>query len=160
MQAKQAAAAKGESADRAPTSFYDATWADCSGKDGKGGTKITTGLAKNILPLREDGVGKKTKGDASQKAHPDWLLFHSLNNGSGKALAFEWKWTTSKDEKFYGSMWAGAGLAFNASWANLNISDAKYLVMYVKASRDNLHRDGVHRQAARRRRRRGRTRAG
>ena len=29
MQAKQAAAAKGESAARAPTAFYDATWADC-----------------------------------------------------------------------------------------------------------------------------------
>ncbi len=139
MQAKQAAAAKGESADRAPTAFYDASWADCSGKDGKGGTKITTGPAKNILPLREDGVGKKTKGDASLKAHPDWFLFHSLNNGSGKALAFEWKWTTTKDDKFFGNMWAGAGLAFNASWANVNIAEAKYLVMYVKAIRDDLN---------------------
>jgi Glycoside hydrolase family 44 len=139
MQAKQAAAAKGESADRAPTAFYDATWADCSGKDGKGGTKITTGAAKNILPLREDGVGKKTKGDASMKAHPDWFLFHSLNNGSGKSLAFEWKWTTSKEDKFYGNMWAGAGLAFNTSWSNINITGAKYLVMYAKAIRDDLN---------------------
>jgi hypothetical protein len=138
MQAQQAAAAKGESADRAPTSFYEPTWADCSGKDGKGGTKITTSSNKNILPTREDGVGKKLKGDASMKAHPDWFLFHSLN-ASGKSLAFEWKWTTTKDDKFWGNMWAGAGLAFNQSWGLVDISKAKYLVMYAKANRDDLN---------------------
>ena len=33
-------------------------------------------------------------------------------------------------------MWAGCGVAFDLSWTNTDITGAKYLVMYAKASRD------------------------
>jgi len=129
---------KSESADKAPTAFYTPTWIDSSGKDGKGGTKITTNDGeKRTVPLREDGVPPKVKGDQSTKKHPSWQLFHSALN-SGKSLAFEFKWVTTKEDKFYGNMWGGFGVAFDPSWSDTDISAAKYLVMYVKASREDL----------------------
>jgi hypothetical protein len=127
-----------ESAGRAPSAFYPPTWADSSGKDGKGGTKLVTSEGeKRTMPLREDAVPGKLRGDASTQKHGNWLVYHSAQN-SGKSLAFEFKWVTTKDDKFYGNMWAGSGVAFDRSWTDTDVSRAKYLVMYVKASRDDL----------------------
>ncbi len=118
-----------------PTAFYDASWADSSGKDGKGGVRLVFSPGnRKVLPLRTSNFDRHKKGDASLKKRGDWLLFH----GSGdQSLSFEWEWVTTAQEKYWGLTWAGAGVAFNPSWAAVDLSSAKYLVLYAKTSHPN-----------------------
>jgi hypothetical protein len=126
-QVKAEHAAAVEKTDKEATEFLGYSWADCSGADGKGGTKLAFGPNKK-LALRRDVL--KASGDASTKKHPKWLLFQD----SGKAVAFEWTWVTTEQEKYWGQMWGGGGIAFDSSWSSVDASLAKYLVFFAKVS--------------------------
>ncbi len=109
---------------------YKPTWGDSSGREGKGGTKLTVGADKK-LPLFPAGFDKSKRGDAATAKRAEWLLFHGPEADS---LAIEWTWVTRGDEKFFGQLWAGGGLAFNDSWVAADATEAKYLVLWVKAT--------------------------
>jgi hypothetical protein len=111
--------------------YYQPTWGDSSGKEGKGGTKLTVSSGGK-LPLMASGFDKAKRGDAVTAKRPEWLLFHGPGQDS---LAFEWTWVTQGDEKFLGQTWGGGGVAFNESWIALDATEARYLVLWVKASR-------------------------
>ena len=112
------------------SSYYEPTWGDSSGRDGKGGVKLLLSPEKR-LPLARADFDKKRHGDAVTKDKPEWLLFHGPGNDS---LAFEFEWITKPDDKFYSNTWAGGGVAFNTSWGSVDAGDARYLVLWVKAS--------------------------
>ena len=111
--------------------FYPPSWADSSGKDGKGGVSIVvSGPTRQFLlepDVCKEKVDGKTLGD-----HPDWVVYDGEE--SGKALAFRFKWITKPNDKFWGQKWAGGGIAFNTSWNPVNFSGAKYLVFYAKTN--------------------------
>jgi hypothetical protein len=111
--------------------YYQPTWGDSSGKEGKGGTKLAVN-GSGKLPLFAAGFDKSKRGDTSTAQRADWLLFHGPGDES---LVFEWTWVTRGDEKFFGQLWGGGGFAFNESWVAVDASTAKYLVLWVKASR-------------------------
>jgi hypothetical protein len=111
--------------------FYGPSWADSSGRDGKGGVSITSVGDKHNIVLRKDPCKVKIDSDTNVN-HPQWIIFQ--DNGDGDALSFEYTWITTPTDKFWGKLWAGGGIAFNQSWNAINISEAKYLVMSVKNS--------------------------
>jgi hypothetical protein len=114
--------------------FTPNSWADSSGADGNGGVKLLTGLnaqGNKILPLSLDDCGLSIDDPAVVK-RPDWVAFGDQQGRT--SLAFEWVWVTQGDKKFWDKTWAGAGLAFNASWAPLDATGARFLVAMVKAS--------------------------
>ncbi len=112
-----------------PTRYYEASWADCSGVDGQGGVKLELGPKR--IAQREEAFPPELAGDASTARHPEWLIYRSSN---GHALSLEWTWVTTEQDKFWGKMWAGSGLAMNKSWTAIDASSAKYLVFYARAS--------------------------
>lgn len=116
--------------DSAPSRPFGPSWGDSSGKDGKGGTKLTV-VAGNKLPLAPAGFDKSKRGDAVTATRTDWLLFHGPDADS---LLLEWTWVTRGDEKFFGQTWGGGGVAFSDGWVAVDASDARYLVLWVKAS--------------------------
>jgi hypothetical protein len=118
-----------------PLRHYGPTWGDSSGKSGNGGTKLTV-LAGNKLPLAPAGFDKSKRGDASTAARPDWLLFHGPEADS---LMFEWIWVTRENDKFFGQTWGGGGVAFNESWVAVDATEARYLVLWVKASQPGVN---------------------
>jgi hypothetical protein len=111
--------------------YYQPTWGDSSGKEGKGGTKLTVS-PDGRLPLMAAGFDKTKRGDATTAKRPEWLLFHGPDAHS---VAFEWTWVTKEDDKFFGQTWGGGGIAFNGSWVAVDATEARYLVLWVKASR-------------------------
>jgi hypothetical protein len=111
--------------------YYQPTWGDSSGKEGKGGTKLTVSSGGR-LPLMPAEFDKSKRGDAVTQKRPEWLLFHGAGADS---LAFEWTWVTHGDDKFLGQTWGGGGIAFNESWGAVDATEARYLVLWVKASR-------------------------
>ncbi len=111
--------------------YYQPTWGDSSGKEGKGGTKLTVSTGGR-LPLMASGFDKTKRGDAVTAKRSEWLLFHGPGQDS---LAFEWTWVTQGDDKFWGQTWGGGGIAFNESWIAVDATEARYLVFWVKASR-------------------------
>jgi hypothetical protein len=113
----------------APSAYYDASWADCSGADGKGGVVLSMGPNRK-LALRADGLPPAYEKAAISNAK-EWPVYQGTDR---QALALEWKWVTQPENKFWGAMWAGSGLAMNQSWTSIDVSAARYLVMYVKAS--------------------------
>ena len=124
------AAAPAPASEPASVREYKPTWGDSSGREGKGGTKLTVG-ADGKLPLFAAGFDKSKRGDAATAKRAEWLLFHGPEADS---LGIEWTWVTRGDEKFFGQLWAGGGLAFNDSWVATDATDAKYLVLWVKAT--------------------------
>jgi hypothetical protein len=112
------------------TSYFAPSWADSSGKDGKGGTKLSAGDG-NRLPLAPAGFDESKQGDAVTAKRAEWMLFQGPGADS---LVFEWTWVTRGDEKFFGQTWGGGGLAFNPSWVSVDATEARYLVLWVKAS--------------------------
>lgn len=130
-QPSPAGASSASPAETGFTRFHQPTWGDSSGKEGKGGTKLAVS-ASGKLPLAAAGFDKSKRGDASTAQRSNWLLFHGPGDDS---LAFEWTWVTRGDEKFFGQLWGGGGFAFNESWVAVDASEAKYLVLWVKASR-------------------------
>jgi hypothetical protein len=116
--------------DGLPLRPYAPSWGDSSGKDGKGGTKLSVADGNRLL-LAPAGFDKSKRGDGTTAQRPDWLLFHGPD---AESLVFEWTWVTRGDEKFYGQLWAGGGVAFNGSWVAVDGSEAKYLVLWVKTS--------------------------
>lgn len=127
-----AAVAAGPSSQPTATAaaYYDPTWGDSSGKDGKGGIKLSVSAEKR-LPLVASDFDKTKKGDAATQNKDDWILFH----GPGQlSLAFQFVWVTTADNKFFGNTWAGGGLAFNGSWAPVDASGARYLVLWAKTN--------------------------
>jgi hypothetical protein len=113
--------------------FYDPTWADCSGKDGKGGVKLSvvSSEGKDKLPLVKSDFDRKKRGDESTSKQPNWQVFYGPGDQS---LAVDFIWVTKPDDKFWGNTWAGAGLAFNTSWAAVDATDARYLVLWAKTN--------------------------
>jgi hypothetical protein len=126
-------------ASAAPTSgftrHYQPTWGDSSGKEGKGGTKLTVSDGGK-LPLFDAGFDKTKRGDATTAKNSEWLLFHGPENDS---LAFEWTWVTRGDDKFFGQLWGGGGVAFGESWGAVDATGAKYLVLWAKASQSGAN---------------------
>jgi hypothetical protein len=114
-----------------PTHYHQPTWGDSSGKDGKGGTQLTVS-GQGKLPLFAAGFDRAKRGDAVTAARPEWQLFHG---SGGESLGFEWTWVTRGDEKYFGQLWGGGGVAFNDSWMGVDGTGAEYLVLWVKASR-------------------------
>lgn len=112
--------------------FYGPTWADSSGKDGKGGVSIVWDGNKRQFLLRPDSckekIDAKTYGE-----HPNWVLFDSEGNNDS-CLSFEFTWVTTATDKHWDKKWSGGGLAFNNSWSNQDFSGAKYLVFYAKTN--------------------------
>jgi hypothetical protein len=131
----QKAAAKGATGEGKPgaivaAGYYEPTWGDSSGRDGKGGVRLTLSTEKK-LPLVTSDFDKAKRGDKTTGAKPDWLLFH----GPGAlSLAIDFVWVTKSDEKYFGNTWAGGGLAFNGSWTPVDGSGARYLVLWAKAN--------------------------
>ncbi|HEV8245959.1 MAG TPA: hypothetical protein VGP93_09325, partial [Polyangiaceae bacterium] len=126
------------------TDYYDATWSDASGSDGKGGVRIISKPGRKSLPLRESNFDRSRHGDDSLKRHENWLLFYGKDK---KSLTLEWEWITQAQDKFYGLRWAGAGVAFNQSWIAVDASDARYLVLWSKCSHPKSEVDlkvGLH----------------
>ncbi len=111
--------------------FYGPCWMDASGKDGKGGVSIVCVGDKHQFVLRDDvckeKIDSKTLGD-----HSNWVVYDGED--TGKCLAYEFTWVTKPNDKFWGQMWSGGGLAFNNSWSSLDFSQAKYLVFYAKTN--------------------------
>ncbi|HMJ51290.1 MAG TPA: glycoside hydrolase family 44 protein [Polyangiaceae bacterium] len=131
----QKAAAKGATAGGEPgaivaAGYYEPTWGDSSGRDGKGGVKLSLSTEKK-LPLVTSDFDKAKRGDKVTGQKPDWLLFH----GPGElSLAIDFVWVTKSDEKYFGNAWAGGGLAFNGSWSPIDGTGARYLVLWAKAN--------------------------
>jgi hypothetical protein len=121
-----------------PKDFYDSTWSDASGNSGNGGVKLISKPGRKSLPLRESDFDASQRGDDSLGRHSDWLLFRGREK---KSLSFEWEWVTKADDKFWGSKWAGAGIAFNQSWMTVDATGAKYLVIWSKTSHPNADVD-------------------
>jgi hypothetical protein len=112
--------------------FYSASWADSSGKDGKGGVSIVCqGDTHNFL-LREDVCRQKVDAQTLSD-HPEWVLFDS-DNASGDCLSYEFTLVTTPTDKFWGKKWAGGGVAFDKSWTAINLTGANYLVLYIKTN--------------------------
>jgi len=111
--------------------FHTHSWADSSGRDGKGGVSIVTVGDAHTFTMRKDPckekIDSKARGD-----HPEWVIFEDM--GDGDAISFDYTWITTATDKFWGRMWAGGGIAFNRSWGALNLTEAKFLVMSVKTS--------------------------
>ena len=133
--APPAASATASAAPSATLRQYGPTWGDSSGKSGRGGTKLTV-VEGNKLPLAPAGFDKSKRGDATTASRPDWLLFHGPDSDS---LMFEWTWVTRDSDKFFGQTWGGGGFAFNGSWVSVDATDAKYLVLWVKASQAGVN---------------------
>ncbi len=114
-----------------PSEYYDPTWSDASGNEGKGGVKLFSKAGRKSLPLREADFDRSRRGDDSIKKHESWMLFYGREKMS---LSLEWEWVTKNDDKFWGLKWAGAGVAFNQSWAAIDATDARYLVVWSKCS--------------------------
>ena len=112
------------------SSYYQPTWGDASGRDGKGGVKLRLSPDKR-LPLMRADFDKKHHGDSVTSSKSEWQLFHGPGNDS---LALEFEWITKPDDKFYSNTWAGGGVAFNQSWGSVDAGDARYLVLWVKSS--------------------------
>ena len=123
--------ATGSPAETGFARYYQPTWGDSSGKEGKGGTKLSVS-ATGKLPLFAAGFDKSKRGDTSTAQRADWQLFHGPGDDS---LVFEWTWVTRADDKFFGQLWGGGAFAFNESWVAVDATSAKYLVLWVKASR-------------------------
>src|SRR5258706_9263558 len=96
-----------------PTDFYDASWFDSSGKDGKGGVRMIGKGDMRRLPLRPSDFDHSKLGDEASAKHAGWQLFAGKGSSS---LSLEWEWVTKGDDKFWGLRWAGSGVAFNQSW--------------------------------------------
>jgi len=112
------------------SSYYEPTWGDASGHDGKGGVKLLVSPEKR-LPLARSDFDKKRRGDAVTNSKPEWQLFHGPGSDS---LALEFEWITKTDDKFYSNTWAGCGIAFNNSWAAIDATGARYLTLWIKTS--------------------------
>jgi hypothetical protein len=131
----QKGAAKVATAGREPgaivaAGYYEPTWGDSSGRDGKGGVKLSLSTEKK-LPLVTSDFDKAKRGDNVTGKKPDWLLFH----GPGElSLAIDFVWVTKSDEKYFGNRWAGGGLAFNGSWSPVDGTGARYLVLWAKTN--------------------------
>jgi hypothetical protein len=128
--AKSGTAAASEQSAFVAAGYYGPTWGDSSGKDGKGGVKLSLS-SEQKLPLATGGFDKAKRGDKVTGEKSDWLLFH----GPGElSLALDFIWVTKSDEKFFANTWAGGGLAFNASWAAVDGTGARYLVLWAKTN--------------------------
>jgi hypothetical protein len=110
--------------------YYDPTWGDASGRDGKGGVKLLVSPEKR-LPLARAGFDKQKRGDSVTSGKPEWVLFHGPGEDS---LALDFVWVTTADDKFFSNTWAGGGVAFNTSWAAVDATGARYLVLWVKTT--------------------------
>ena len=120
----------GEQGALAAAGYYEPTWGDSSGRDGKGGVKLSIS-AERKLPLVTSDFDKAKRGDKVTGEKPDWLLFH----GPGElSLALDFVWVTKSDEKYFSNTWAGGGLAFNSSWAPVDGSGARYVVLWAKTN--------------------------
>lgn len=126
--AEHPAASTGSAAE--VSSYYQPTWGDASGHDGKGGVKLLLSPEKK-LPLSRSDFDKKRRGDAVTNNKPEWQLFYGPG---GDSLALEFEWVTKGDEKFYSLTWAGCGIAFNDSWAPIDATGARYLTLWIKSS--------------------------
>ncbi|HMI84092.1 MAG TPA: glycoside hydrolase family 44 protein [Polyangiaceae bacterium] len=132
--APKGATAAGESGAVVAAGYYEPTWGDSSGRDGKGGVKLSLSTEKK-LPLVTSDFDKAKRGDKVTGTKPDWLLFH----GPGAlSLAIDFVWITKSDEKYFGNAWAGGGLAFNTSWSPVDGTGARYLVLWAKANAAGL----------------------
>lgn len=118
--------------------FFGPSWADSSGRDGKGGVSITTSGDKHNIVLRKDPCKVKIDTDTNVN-HPQWIVFQ--DNGDGDALSFEYTWIATAADKFWARLWAGGGIAFNQSWNAINIAEAKYLVFSVKTNHPGVDFD-------------------
>ncbi len=143
-----AAAAASSGAPAAPTSdptdYYDPTWSDASGNEGKGGVRLISKPGRKSLPLREADFDRTRRGDDSLKKHESWMLFYGKEKQS---LSLEWEWVTKSEDKYWGLKWAGAGVAFNQSWAAIDATDARYLVVWTRCSHPDAAVDlkvGLH----------------
>ncbi len=101
-------------------------WAGSSGSDGKGGVSIVNSGKDGKFLLRPDPCKVKDSGSLTG------TVFDSDN--TGKCLSFEFTYITTDKDKFRGKRWAGGGIAFNNSWASMDISTAKYLVFFVRSN--------------------------
>src|SRR4051812_30942555 len=70
------------------SSYYEPTWGDASGHDGKGGVKLLVSPEKR-LPLARSDFDKKRHGDSVTGSKPEWQLFYGPGSDS-LALEFEW----------------------------------------------------------------------
>ncbi len=112
-------------------SFFGPCWADASGKDGKGGVSILCVGDQHKFVLRPD-VGKEKIDPKTLGDHPEWVIYDGED--SGNCLSFEFVSVTSATDQFWGKRWAGGGIAFNNSWSALDLSQAKYVVLYARSN--------------------------
>ncbi len=112
--------------------FYSASWADSSGKDGKGGVSVVCSGDSHAFLIRPDAT-KERIDSKTLTDNPDWVVYDSGSN-SDSCLSYEFTWVTNVNDKFWGKRWSGGGVAFDKSWSTKNLEDAKYLVFYAKSN--------------------------
>ncbi len=110
--------------------FYGPTWADSGGISGKGGVKLVVNGEKR-LPLVKSDFDKSKRGDKVTQDKKEWQLFYGPGDLS---LGIQFKWITKENDKFFSNVWARTGMAFNESWAAIDATKAKYLVLWLKTS--------------------------
>ncbi len=110
--------------------FCRETWVDASGMDGKGGVQASIDPSgKRVLPLRPGSCPIQID-DPTLNENPSWLVYRG--SPKDRCLSYEFTWVTQGSEKFWGKMWSGGGIAFNSSWAPVDVSKARYLILYAK----------------------------
>ena len=121
--------------------FFDPSWGDSSGADGKGGVRLLVNDDKR-LPLVKSSFDEPRRGDEGTAKRPEWLLFHGPE---GQSVALDFEWITTPSDKFYGKAWAGGGLAFNPSWQAIDATNARALVLWAKSSVEGIELSlGLH----------------
>lgn len=111
--------------------FYEPSWAGASGQDGKGGVSLVSQGDKVKILVRKDPCPLPVPSAVLNET-PQWIAWQ--DQGSGEALAFDFTWVTTAENKFWGKRWAGGGIAFNPSWSPMDLSAAKYLVLHARVN--------------------------
>ncbi len=117
-------------------SYYEGSQVDSDAKNkSEGGLSLKQSETQKA-PLTQDGIDKNNYGDRRTLHHKDWMIFHSRVT-LGKSLALEYYYKTDGDDKHTDKMLATTSIAFSPNWPKTDISQARYLIMWLKSSDPN-----------------------
>lgn len=107
--------------------YHEPSWAE-AGQRERGGVRL---FGRKTRHLRLQASDFHEEARAQTPTRPEWLLFR---HPEGRCLSFEWEWLTEGEQKFWPERWAKAAVAFDRSFATVDAREARFLVLWARAS--------------------------
>lgn len=121
----------------AAKNFYEGSQIESGAKKkGEPGLFVAAEPERHLALLSDDAIEITNFGDRRTSHHKNWMIFHSRVT-KGKSLALKYHYATSGEEKNTDKLWATASIAFGVNWPKTDISQARYLIMWLKSSDPN-----------------------